>query len=320
MKNKISLTKILENLLNVIYNNSLYKKWKNFLNVILDPWVIILSLATVYFIYFSNLPGTTDKNIISILTLIISLFSAILGGILANRWAEITELKVLVARGKSAIRSLKLILLNISKIEKRTKYYISSIDKENEDFKLVISNFEEVIEKCYILEEEIISSIENWTDIIPEVENMKTQIGLITDMINTESLLQQEILGLNKNLETEKEKKGKQNNDMQNLLKEKEAELTEVKRKLTIADNKFNETVLSGLTPSSSFSNLNEKIIFTGSGTSGSSFLNPNKLHNTIYGIGSAAASENSFIITEPLNKTVATDKPKKTYVKMPKQ
>lgn len=319
MKNKISLTKILENLINVIYNSSLYKKWKNFLNVILDPWVIILSLATVYFIYFSNLPGTTDKNIISILTLIISLFSAILGGILANRWAEITELKVLVARGKSAIRSLKLILLNISKIEKRTKYYISSIDKENEDFKLVISNFEEVIEKCYILEEEIISSIENWTDIIPEVENMKTQIGLITDMINTESLLQQEILGLNKNLEAEKEK-GKQNNDMQNLLKEKEAELTEVKRKLTIADNKFNETVLSGLTPSSSFSNLNEKIIFTGSGTSGSSFLNPNILHNTIYGIGSAAASENSFIITEPLNKTVATDKPKKTYVKMPKQ
>ena len=92
-------------------NYSLIKKWGKFLLVILDPWVITLAIATIYFIYYSNKPKTVDKNILTILTLFISLFSAILGGVLANKWAEITEAKVLVTRGKSAIRSLKLILI-----------------------------------------------------------------------------------------------------------------------------------------------------------------------------------------------------------------
>jgi hypothetical protein len=227
---------------------NLKEKWGSFFNVMLDPWVIIMLLATVAFIYFST--QTEDKNLIAIITLIISLVSGLLGGIIANRWAQMTELKVLVARGKSAIRSLKLILLNISNIEKRTKEYIACIDKENIEHKLITSNFEEIIEKCNILEEEIISSIENWTDIIPEVANLKTQIGLVSEMKLRQAELEGDISTLNKNIETVKEEGSKQKDELQKRLSDKESDLSKTRQKLRDAESKINTSVLSGLTSS----------------------------------------------------------------------
>ncbi len=227
---------------------TLKEKWAIFFNVILDPWVIIMLISTVAFIHYST--QTEDKKLLAIITIIISLVSGLLGGIIANRWAQMTELKVLVARGKSAIRSLKLILLNISNIEKRTKIYIASIDKENKEHKLITSNFEEVIEKCNVLEEEIISSIENWTDIIPEVANLKTQIGLVSEMKLRQSELEGDISILNKKIETVTEEGSKQKDELQKRLSEKESDLSKTRQKLREAESKINTSVLSGLTSS----------------------------------------------------------------------
>ena len=240
---------------------SIRDKLANFFNVMLDPWVIILLIATCTFIYYST--QTKETSLIALFTLIISLISGLLGGIIANRWAQMTELKVLVARGKSAIRSLKLILLNISNIEKRTKEYIACVDKDNKEHKLIISNFQEVIEKCNILEEEVISSIENWTDIIPEVGNLKTQIGLVSEMKLRQAELESDILDLNQQITTVKEEESKQKDELQKKLSEKENELSKTKQKLQVVESQINKSVLSGLTgPSNAF------------GTSGS-FLNP---------------------------------------------
>ena len=162
-----------------------------------------------------------------------------------------TELKVLVARGKSAIRSLKLILLNISNIERRTKEYIACLDKENIEHKLITSNFEEMIEKCNILEEEIISSIENWTDIIPEVANLKTQIGLVSEMKLRQIDLENDISSLNKEIEIIKEGGSKQKEDLHKRLIDKENDLSDTRKKLRETESKINTTVLSGLTSSS---------------------------------------------------------------------
>jgi predicted nucleic acid-binding Zn-ribbon protein len=228
---------------------TLKDKWGNFCNVIFDPWVFIMLLMTIVFICYSN--QTDNKNLVSIITLIISLLSGILGGIVANKWDQMTELKVLVVRGNSAIRSLKLILLNISNIEKRTKDYITSIDKDNKEYKLITSNFEEVIEKCNILEEEIISSIENWTDIIPEVANLKTQIGIISEMKLTQAELEGDITILNKKIETTKKEGSKEKEELQIQLADKELDLNKTRQKLREAESKINTSVLSGLTSSS---------------------------------------------------------------------
>ncbi|HDZ04671.1 hypothetical protein LCGC14_0354350 [marine sediment metagenome] len=239
----------------------LKSKWSRFLNIVGDPWVLCLLIITIVFIIYSS--STNNQELIAILTLIITLISGLLGGIISSRWTQTSELKVLVARGNSAIRSLKLILLNVNTIEKRTNDYIKNLDQENIEYKLISNNFQEVIEKCNILEEEIVSSIENWTDIIPEVANVKTQIGLISEMKNKEGILSKDIEDLHKEIESAKEEGSEEANKLREQLSSKSKQLEKTHAKLKDAEYKINNTALSGITS------------YTGS--LGSSFLSSQK-------------------------------------------
>tara|TARA_R110000744_G_scaffold311116_4_gene418715 strand:+ start:131 stop:994 length:864 start_codon:yes stop_codon:yes gene_type:complete len=224
----------------------LKSKWNRFFNIVFDPWVICLLIINIVFVYYSS--NTNNKDLIAILTLITTLISGLLGGIISSRWTQISELKVLVTRGNSAIRSLKLILLNVNNIEKRTNDYIKNLDHDNIEYKLISNNFQEVIEKCNILEEEIVSSIENWTDIIPEVANVKTQIGLISEMKNREGILSKDIDTLYKEIESVKEEGSEVVGKLQKELGVKSKQLENTHAKLKEAEYRINNTALSGIT------------------------------------------------------------------------
>lgn len=229
-------------------DRSLKEKWSNFFDIIFEPAVIILIVFVTFFIYYSN--QTTDKTILAIVSIGISIFSSLLGGIIAHRWAEMTEQKVLVTRGSSAIRSLKLISYNINKIANRTKEYINSLDKENKEYKLIVSNYSEMIEKCNILAEEVISSIENWTDIIPEVNNVKSQLGIISDKINEQDSIAKELDILKTKLDESQNQLSegsKENEELKTSITEKENELIKIRKELRVAENKYNTSILSGL-------------------------------------------------------------------------
>jgi hypothetical protein len=229
-------------------DQSLRLKWKYFINILFDPWIISLLLLVFILLYSSN--NVADKNIQSFMTIVISVVSSLLGGIVAHRWAEKTELKVLITRGSSAIRSLKLISFNINKISDRTKVYIQSLDQDNKEYKHVFSNYQEMIEKCNILAEEVISSIENWTDIIPEVENVKSQIGNISDKIVEGDSIAKE-LGILKIKLSESQDQlsegSKENEELKISISEKENELIKIRKELRVAENKYNTSILSGL-------------------------------------------------------------------------
>jgi len=167
-----------------------------------------------------------------------------------------TEMKVLVARGHSAIRSLKLILLNIAAVENRIKVNIDNLDKGNNEYKLIKSTYEEVIEKCNILEEEIVSSIENWTDIIPEIGNIKTQIGVLSEMKLKVLELDGEIKKSKKDIESVKEIEGKRKEELVKELKTRENELSKARAKLLEKEDELNRSVLGGIFPSGSIYGL----------------------------------------------------------------
>jgi hypothetical protein len=227
---------------------NLKEKWGIFLVLLFDPWVIIMLSATLFLLNYSN--SIIDEKLRTILSLILSLVSGLLGGILSNRWAQMTELKVLVASGKSAIRSLKLILLHISKLEKRTKEYITRVVEGDIQQRIIVSNFEEVIQKCNILEEEIISSIENWEDVIPEVADLKSNIGVISAMKLKEIDLNVDIAKLKDEIESIRSEGSKRKQELEHLLSLKESELIVTQRKQKNAEVKISHTVLSGLTTS----------------------------------------------------------------------
>jgi len=81
---------------------------------------------------------------------------------------------------------------------KRTQGYIKTLSVEEKDYKLIVSNFEEVIEKSIIIEEEVLSSMENWTDIIPEVADLKSLIGTVSQFKERETELEKELISLQK--------------------------------------------------------------------------------------------------------------------------
>src|SRR5258706_2720185 len=103
----------------------LKQRWGTFLSILFDPWVLILTGATLLlFFVSSNRTAGSDPALIAILNVLLTLSSGLLGGIVAKYWLDVSETTVLVARGKTAIRSLKLLLNNIDAFEKTADHYI----------------------------------------------------------------------------------------------------------------------------------------------------------------------------------------------------
>lgn len=247
--------------------NNLCEKWRFFMTLIFDPWVIISLIIILFLIYVSTKPEL--KNFELFLNLLITLTSGLLGGIIANKWSILTETKVLEVRAKSAIRSLKLILNSIGNLENRAIVFLNRLKNEIDDYDLHRNNLEEIIEKCNILEEEIMSSMEDWTDIIPEVENVKSQIGLISDL---------KLNVVNKQIEIDKLEQvisGKEiavidNLKLQEQLAQNEKQLEILKNKLLAAESKISSGLLSGITTNSgSYGTSGLSSAFLNYGTSG---------------------------------------------------
>jgi len=224
------------------------EKWAIFFAIILDPIILILLLGVLFLIWLSQGDGQ-NKLLMNILVVIISITSGVLGGLISSRWSEITETKLIRTRGKLAIRNLGLLLLNLRSLEKRVSFYLKKLGDETEGNKLIKNYLEETVEKCNVLEEEVINSIENWKDIIPEAD-LTTQIGVISELKETQSNLAAELNNLNDKLEKTEEQSIEQRRELTKEIALKEKELSSVKGKLQDLEIQihpyFSSTGLSG--------------------------------------------------------------------------
>jgi len=154
-------------------------RWAVFGGIVLDPWTLLLIVATACLFYASTLKASPVVS--SLLSILITLSSAILGGRATKQWMDITEHGILAARGRSAVRGLKLLLRNITALERRVSSFCADEERIAGSSMLTVRNYQEITETCNLLEEETVNSIENWTDIVPEAD-MKTQICLISEL------------------------------------------------------------------------------------------------------------------------------------------
>lgn len=213
---------------------SLPDRWKAFLTTVLDPLSVALMISTIFLSIV--LLGQTDRILIATLTFLVSVFSGVLGGVLGKKWDDLTGERIIVARGKSAIRNLKLLLGAAVALERRVRRYLAQCaeDHQGEDRapQAITIYLEEAVARCILLEEGILSSIESWTDIIPEAD-VKTQIGLISELTLSVDKLQQELSALSAELQ---ETKGKSEDEIARLesgRRQKEKELSELRRELS---------------------------------------------------------------------------------------
>jgi len=198
----------------------LKEKWKAFITIVLDPWIIFLFICTI--ILLIVVTRQTDVVIIAILTFLVSLFSGVLGGIVAKRWDDITEEKVIVARAKSANRSLQLLLGSVISLERRVRLYIQRHNdtqyKNRITPEVIRTYFEEIVEDCLSLEEEVINSIEDWKDILPKLD-LKTVLDLIRELNANYSNALAQLEQVNTSLQ---ETKDKSESEVYKLKEEKE--------------------------------------------------------------------------------------------------
>ncbi len=176
---------------------TLKKRWMLFFDVLIDPWNLLLIIAVAVFYYLSLNQASSLAS--TLLFILITLSSGMLGGRIAKQWADLTEGSIVIARGRSAVRSLKVLLRLVTALEERIHNFRIREDEIEKYPEVTKRNYEEVISSCKHLQEQTVNSIENWTDIIPEAD-IKSEIGVISDLKNTLIDKENELEQLNQQL------------------------------------------------------------------------------------------------------------------------
>ena len=101
----------------------LKENWKAFALVILDPWSLALIGVTAG-LYLWSTSEEMSAQTGAILTTLVIVSSAILGGRIWNLWTDLTEEKVLITRGKLSIRNLNVLTTSIAGLERRLAVFI----------------------------------------------------------------------------------------------------------------------------------------------------------------------------------------------------
>lgn len=162
--------------------NSLKSNWAILGRIILNPEALFLILTIgglIALTYFSNLRNS--PLILTIIIMVISLLSSLLGGFFMKKWGDLYKTRMLIARGYTTIRNINLLLSHIFSIKKRVSLYICRLNREELNYDLLRSHFEEVAERCNNLFEDAVNTIENWQDVIPEA-NLKQQIAQVANI------------------------------------------------------------------------------------------------------------------------------------------
>ncbi len=211
---------------------SLRENWKSFFGIILDPWNVILLLATGALLSASVFQGKQENAPVvysALLNLMLTVSSVVLGARLTKQWLDQTESGILVVRGKAAIRNLKLLMHNIADLGKRVRLFMQASINQPKSLKTItLRNYEEIISKCDSLAEETVNSIENWTDIIPEAD-VRTQIGELTDLREHLNDKMREFRLLQKEIKETKSQSAEEKAKLKTQVEDKESEIRELR-------------------------------------------------------------------------------------------
>lgn len=221
----------------------LIQRWLVFLSIIVDPWIAVLSVITAIIICMN---AYNDNPIITVILSLLTVFSSgVIGARLTKIWTDNADKGILTTRGKNTIRDLVLLIENIGVIKRRIRVYIAR-QNEEQSKKATIISFEELIEKCNILEREVINSIESWSDIIPDADiSVKLEdISLTTKYINKEKLQKEQ---LKEELEVIKTRPDKEKDELRTIIMQKARKIIDLEKEIDEKVEAINSSILGGM-------------------------------------------------------------------------
>lgn len=209
------------------------KKWKEFGAVIVEPFniVLLVVLLAMYGAGFADLKGAMGVLSQGVLALV----SGVLGARIASGVADLNDGGILRARGTVSVRGLRLLLKNLNSLERRVQFFKTEAAEDGAGQKrLTDAHYDEIVEMARAIQEQAVSSIENWTDIVPEAQQ-GTLVGQMTELKNIIGSLENDRARLASELEAyrgqsreEKERLEADLANRQRLLSEAQAQLRKV--------------------------------------------------------------------------------------------
>lgn len=122
----------------------------------------------------------TERAFAGVLSLIVSVASGFLGNVMHKRWSDAMERGPLIERGNTAIRHLTLLMTNVTALRRRVSGHHVTYSKREKPDPLVEIYLSDVEGRCVLLQEAVLSAIEDWKGVIPSAD-VRTQIGEITE-------------------------------------------------------------------------------------------------------------------------------------------
>ena len=151
--------------------------WKRFWGLVFEPWTFILLLASVAL--FAIGQQKLEPSVTALVQILLAVSSGVLGARVTNLLESASGKSILEARGKVAVRGLKLMLVQTAAFQRRVERFISNREHIETQPEVTVRNFEETVEFCRRIQEEAASAMETWVDIVPSAD-LSSLIGRIT--------------------------------------------------------------------------------------------------------------------------------------------
>ena len=222
----------------------LYDRWITFVRIIVDPWIIILSISLVILIV--TVKHSESLTLHPFIIILVALLSGLMGAVFIRRWMDLNDEKFTIIRGEQAIKNLKLIYFNLQRTERRIKVHIKKLNDRNMDPEINRYHFEEIIEKCNMIEEECINAISLWSDLIEE-SNARSILLNMFNLKEEEETLKKKIFQLKKDFMENPSESRMGEDEFLKQMDQKEFELKELTTQIVKEEEKINHSILSGM-------------------------------------------------------------------------
>lgn len=240
------------------------ENWRGFLGAIFDPWVLVLfsltsGMLALSYLFAPSIASNSNKLIFPLFSFWTAVSAGILGSKIAKGLSDTKQWQVLITRGCSTLRDLRLLFTNLVSLENRITTCLGQSNGLTSESLRVY--FEEIIEKFTMLKEEVINSIEEWGDVIPAAK-LKSHIEVFNDLKLALHFSRIEIENLNKQI---KATNGHSKKDLQELLsrlKEQKKEIHQLREKVLEKKRNLDKTILSGIATSVLTSRIDSSDIF----------------------------------------------------------
>ncbi|WP_164116160.1 hypothetical protein [Stenotrophomonas maltophilia] len=160
--------------------------WGIFLKVVLDPYTFLLIVVGALLGWFG--PKAVGENYNALLQIIVAVVTGVIGARISTAMAAINQDGKLYASGRMAVRGLRLILTKTLALERRVATFVAESQKQQAPevrAQVSMRNLDEVLESIRTLQLEVVGSIENWVDVVPDADVSKIfmAVGELRDQL-----------------------------------------------------------------------------------------------------------------------------------------